>query len=178
MGLQADKTHTFTGLTIILMHCFVDYCFMSDRILIAYASKTNAAALHAGAIAGVLKGAGREVDLVNLRETRKPELDRYDGVVIGSGVRIGRWYGPARRLLKRKELDTMKIALFVACGMACDEDKVNEAVEKLIVPMASKYGLKVLSSQAFAGLMPGDKNVAPLNTEASMKWGSELASLL
>ncbi|MBU4032674.1 MAG: hypothetical protein KKH41_09375 [Candidatus Thermoplasmatota archaeon] len=132
--------------------------------------------MHAGAIAGSLKGAGRDVDIVNLRENRKPNLDRYDAVIIGSGVRIGRWYGPAKKFLKRKELAQKKIALFVACGTACDAEKRAEAVDDYVTKTAAKFGLKIVSGQAFAGPMPGNKK--PVNTETSEVWGRELAGLL
>jgi menaquinone-dependent protoporphyrinogen oxidase len=125
----------------------------------------------------MLKGADRDVDIVNLRETRKPDLGKYGAVVIGSGVRLGRWYGPAKKLLKRKELASKKVALFVACGMACEKAKREEAMFNYIAPMAAKHALNPVSMRAFPGSLPG-KAGGPVSTSGSEAWGRELAGLL
>ncbi len=160
---------------------------MSGKVLVAYASKTNATAQHAGAIAGALKGAGMNVDIVNLRESGKPDLAGYDAVIIGSGVRIGRWYGPAKRFLKGKELAGKKVALFVACGMLADDpSKEDEAVRDYIQKIAGKCNVKCLSCRAFVGFMPDGKSMKlgsagdsnPVDTIASGEWGMKLANIL
>lgn len=154
---------------------------MPGRILVAYASKSNATAIHAAAIAGALRGAGRDADMVDLREAGKPDLGPYSAVVVGSGVRIGRWYGPARRLLKRKELATKRVALFVACGMlAEDQSKCADAVRDYVDKVAAKRGLAPVSARAFPGHMPDGKSMKlgraeGLDTGASAAWGAELA---
>ena len=150
---------------------------MPGKILIAYASKSNAAAQHAGAIAGALRAAGREVDILNLREARKPSLEGYGAVIIGSGVRMGRWYGPAKRLLKRKELASVKVALFVACATACDKSKRQFAADQYVEPMRSRYGIDFVSGIALPGHMPGVKGEA-LKTSSSQRWARELADIL
>ncbi|MFO7619048.1 MAG: flavodoxin domain-containing protein [Thermoplasmata archaeon] len=160
---------------------------MPGKILVAYASKTNATAQHAGAVAGALKSVGRNVEIVNLREGGKPDLAGYDIVVIGSGIRIGRWYGPAKKLLKRKELVGKKVALFVACGMmAEDSSKQEEAVRDYIEKIAAKHNVKYACCRAFVGFMPDGKSMKlgsasdsnPVDTAASVEWGKELAKLL
>jgi menaquinone-dependent protoporphyrinogen oxidase len=160
---------------------------MSGKILIAFASKTNATAQHAGAIAGSLKGLGRDIDIIDLRQTGKPSLDGYDSIVIGSGVRFGRWYGPARKMLKRRELAGKKIALFISCGVLADEPaKCDEAVRNYIDAIAGKYGIKPISSCAFVGFMPDGKSMKlgsasdsrPVDISKSEEWGRELAKIL
>ena len=138
-------------------------------------------------MAGALKGAGRDVDIVDLRQTRKPDLAGCDAIVIGTGIRFGRWYGPARKLLKRKELAGKKIALFIACGMlAEDSKKCDLAVKNYIDSIAGKYGIKPVSARAFVGFMPDGKSLKlgsasgsrPMDTAASEEWGRELAEIL
>ena len=160
---------------------------MPGKILLAYASKTNATAQHAGAIAGYIKAAGRDVDIVNLREMGKPDLAGFDAIIIGSGVRIGRWDGAARKLLKRRELAGKKVALFVACGMLADDpSKMDEAVKEYIHKIADKYNVNAVSCRAFIGFMPDGKSMKlgsagdsnPVDTTASGEWGKELAKIL
>ena len=151
---------------------------MPGKILVAYASKTNATAQHAGAIAGSLTAAGREVDIVNLMEREKIDVTAYDAVIIGSGIRIGRWYGPARRLLKREELAGKRVALFTACCMMMDASKEEAARRDYIDKIAEKFNLKIVSGRAFAGIMPRAKGRGLVDTAASREWGERLAGLL
>ena len=160
---------------------------MPGRILIAYASRTNATAQHAGAIAGSLRGLGREIDIVDLRKSGKTDLRDYDSIVVGPGVRFGRWCGPAKKLLKSKALAGKKIAIFVACGMLADDPKKSgEAVKNYIDFFAEKYGVKAISTRAFVGFMPDGKSIKlgsasgsrPVDTARSEVWGRELAEVL
>lgn len=151
---------------------------MPGKILVAYASKTNATAQHASAIAGALKAAGRDVDIVDLREIGKPELAGYEAFVIGSGIRMGRWYGPARRLLKNKELAGKRIALFAACCMVMDASKKDVARRDYVEKIANKFKLKMVSGRAFVGMLPRAKGDKFIDTTASQRWGRELAERL
>jgi menaquinone-dependent protoporphyrinogen oxidase len=82
------------------------------RILVSAASRHEATAEVAAAIADALEQAGLEVVL------RRPEevghLGAYDGVVLGSAVYAGRWLQPAKDLVERtsSRLRTMPVWLF------------------------------------------------------------------
>ena len=73
---------------------------MSERrVLVAYASKHGATEEIAERIGVTLRAAGLAVDV-----DRAGEIDavaRYDAVVLGSAVYVGRWRGEASRFLKQ-----------------------------------------------------------------------------
>jgi menaquinone-dependent protoporphyrinogen oxidase len=70
-------------------------------LLVAYASKHEATAEIADAIAHEIRAAGLEADIMEAGAVR--DLDSYAGVVLGSAVYMKRWRPSARRLLHRLE---------------------------------------------------------------------------
>lgn len=147
---------------------------MTARILVAYASKSNATADYAGFIAGELIGQGFHVDQVNLRETGKPDIGSYDLIILGTGVRIGRLYGSAKKILRRADLKTKTLAVFISCGMAIASEKRCEAVSLYLDKTLERYQLKAISKVAFPGKMPGTKTDFVIETELVRSWIAEL----
>lgn len=77
------------------------------RVLVTYGSKYGSTGEIAATIADVIGRAGLAVDLVAAREVR--DVRPYDGVVVGSGVYVGRWHGDALDLVKRFERELRSI---------------------------------------------------------------------
>lgn len=73
---------------------------MTDRILVAHASKNGSTTELAEAVASALCEEGLDVDVRPAAEVRS--LDGYGAVVLGSAVYMGRWRRPAARLLRRR----------------------------------------------------------------------------
>lgn len=69
------------------------------KVLVTAASRHGATAEIAGAIAGALREAGLDADLVAPEEV--DDVAPYEAVVLGSAVYAGRWLEPARRLAQR-----------------------------------------------------------------------------
>ena len=104
---------------------------VENKTLITYMSKSNATAENADIIAKVLRDHGLTVDIVNLRETKKPDVMPYDNIIVGSGIRIGMWYRQAKKVLKRKDITLEDV----------------EAVRRL-VPEALRVCPRIFSQQA------------------------------
>ena len=68
-------------------------------------------------IASVLREKyGFTVDVVNLKEKPKPDLSVYKNIFIGSGIRVGRWYGRAKKFLKN-DFEGKSVVIFLsACS--------------------------------------------------------------
>ena len=156
---------------------------MAGRTLVAYQSKNGAAAKTARIIAEVLRDRfDHEVDVVDLAENRNPDYSGHDSIVIGSGVRIGMWYGRARGFMK-KDFTGRKVAVYVcamrAAGKPEDVEKAkNDYLQKRIDRWMKKQ--KPVASAAFGGWYkseddPKDNNHDPDKIRA---WAEELGRVL
>jgi menaquinone-dependent protoporphyrinogen oxidase len=94
---------------------------MSDRVLIAYASRYGATAELAEAIAKPLRAAGLDVDVWPARHVRW--LDDYRAVIVGSAVYAGRWRRDALHLLRshQAELSQRPVWLFSSGPVGADK---------------------------------------------------------
>lgn len=148
---------------------------MDEKILVAYVSKGGAAARYAEVIAEVLRGYGEAVDVVDLRRVKRPPLDGYGRVVLGTGVRIGRVYGRARKFLRGRALKAKKVAVFLASGIAVDEPARAKA--KFLDPLVTKAGIEPVMHDVFPGKLPGPNGALEDRTdpELARRWARELA---
>jgi menaquinone-dependent protoporphyrinogen oxidase len=69
------------------------------RVLMTAASRHGSTAEVASVIAAILQDAGIDCDIREPREITS--VAGYDGIVIGSGVYMGKWLEPARALIDR-----------------------------------------------------------------------------
>jgi menaquinone-dependent protoporphyrinogen IX oxidase len=127
---------------------------VKKNVLIAYETKSGVTGESANIIAGVLRSEyGFEVDVVNLKEKPEPDLTEYGSIIIGSGIRMGRWYGRAKRLLK-VDFEGKNVVVFVSACSAGDPKTHDEAVTKYLDDVLVKYPkLKPLAAAAFGGRM-------------------------
>lgn len=100
---------------------------MSDRILVAHASKNGSTTELAEAIAAVLAEEGWSVDLRPAGEVRS--LDGVRAAVLGSAVYMGRWRRPAVGLLsrRRRELARRDVWLFSSGPVGEVDESAPEA---------------------------------------------------
>ncbi len=125
---------------------------VANKVLVAFASKTGAAEDYASTIAGVLRRHGHEVDIWDLRRMGRPDPSKYDAIVVGSGIRMGRWYGPAKRLLRHKAMAGRPVAIFVACMTVAQEGGHEKAMADYVDRMAAKVPhLTIVDRAAFGG---------------------------
>ncbi len=130
------------------------------RTLIAFATKGGVTGENAEIIAGVLReDFGHEVDVVNVMKAKMPGIAPYDNVVIGSGVRVARWYGKAKKLLKDKGLAKKRVAVYVSCGTVGTGEGHPKAMAKFVDRVVAKHPhLNPVAKEAFGGRMPiGDR---------------------
>ncbi len=126
----------------------------SARTLVAYATKGGVTEESANSIAHVLRTKhGFVVDLVNLKKNPSPDLEQYKNIFIGSGVRMGRWYKQALKLLDNN-FEGKNVFIFLSSCSAGDPEKYQEAITKYIDDILAKYPhIKPIAAEAFGGRM-------------------------
>ena len=109
--------------------------------LIVYGTRYGTAAEIAEEIGNVMKNEGVEVDLVDSRGLKDCDVSPYDLVVVGSGIKIGKWTKGSLKFLEKNKsaLSNKKVALFVTCGAANMEETMAEGQEKYLDEVALKY---------------------------------------
>jgi len=147
-----------------------------NKTLIAYATKSGVTEENAHIIANVLKDQYEfEVDLINLKKNPKPNLSQYENIIIGSGIRIARWYGKANKFLKNNFKDK-KVAIFLSSGNAGDPESYEDAITKYVDKKLTKNPhIKPIATEAFGGRYADMDYTDPEKVKA---WAEDLGKKL
>ncbi len=150
------------------------------KVLIAYQTKGGVTAEYATIIAEVLREKHHmEVDVVDLAKDSRPDTAPYYAVIVGSGIRVGMWYGRAKRMLGRTPKEKVA-AVYLASGRAGDPKQHATAVEKYLTSVLAKKGIRPLAADAFGGRMVSKGQVTLDNREPEKVrlWAEDLARKL
>lgn len=104
------------------------------KALVVYGTRYGTATEIAEEIAKVLESEKFDTDLVDARKLKNCDVSPYDLVVVGSGIKMGKWTkGSINFLKKNKEsLAKKNMAIFVTCGAANEEKNRDEGQEKYL----------------------------------------------
>jgi menaquinone-dependent protoporphyrinogen oxidase len=160
---------------------------MAQHILVAVASKHGTTREVAEAIGGTLRELGLAVDVQEAGSVR--DLGRYDAVVVGGGLYLGKWHADARRLLKRHrhELAGKRLAVFGMGPDALEEAKVAESREQLDRALAATPELEPIAVAVFGGALKPETWRFPFNRlpafdardwDAIRAWAEQVAAQL
>jgi menaquinone-dependent protoporphyrinogen oxidase len=112
--------------------------------MISYSSRFGSTAEIAQEITDVLSQMGLTVDMVDLKqESEAIDINRYDGIVIGSGIKMGRWTKEALKFLKYcgKNIQHTPLAVYVSSGEAANPETYRQAKKKYLVNILEKHNL-------------------------------------
>jgi menaquinone-dependent protoporphyrinogen IX oxidase len=123
-----------------------------NKTLVAYETKGGATEGAAQKIAEVLRSKyGLEVDLVDLKVQKVPDLAQYRNVVIGGGVRAGKVYNKALKFLEN-DLSGKHVAFFVSSAQAGAPASYENAKVKFVEDTLANYPkINPVATEAFGG---------------------------
>lgn len=126
----------------------------ANKTLIAYETKDGATEESARKIADTLRSKYQlEVDLVDLKKQKVPDLAQYHNVVIGGGVRSGKVYDRTLKFLEN-DLSGKRVAFFVSSGEAGEAATYESAKVKFVENTLAMYpNIQPVSTEAFGGRM-------------------------
>lgn len=119
------------------------------NVLISVSSKHGSTGEIAGSVAETLREAGIEVDVVDPDGVES--VERYDAVIVGSAVYMGRWMGPARALVQRSadSLRSRPVWLFSSGPLGRDVDDPADAADGLkLAELVEARGHRVFAGKA------------------------------
>lgn len=99
--------------------------------LIAYGTRYGATAGTSEEIAKILRDEGIETKIANLKEEKIKDLTPYDLIIVGSGMKMGKWVNEPKDFIQqfKKELSQKKLAIFVS-SMQTFADKLGKTQEE------------------------------------------------
>jgi menaquinone-dependent protoporphyrinogen oxidase len=130
------------------------------NVLVIYGTRWGSTVKVAEKIGEVLKEEGCTVDVVDAK--RSPQnVDSYDFVVVGSGMRADKWTKETLNFMEKNavSLRGKKTALFVSGQMADGGKESREKAKRLYLEKtAEKFGLKPYGLGLFGGLLDFSKS--------------------
>ena len=110
------------------------------KVLVLYGTRYGTAEEIAEEIVKVLENEHLDVDLVNAKGLKNCDVSPYDLLVVGSGIKMGKWTKESMNFLKENKdnLSNKKVALFVSCGAANEEKSIPEGQAKYLDKIAKE----------------------------------------
>jgi len=119
----------------------------NKKTLIAYATRYGATTETAKDIANFLKEQGIETTLLDLKHTKEknwPTIESYAGIIVASGIMMGRWMKEPQKFLKKnKEKLTQQekiLGVFVSCGTVVTDPE--KAKNDYLIKKLDSLGIK------------------------------------
>jgi len=136
---------------------------VNKKVLIAYGTRFGCTQEVASEIALVMEKNGIEsnlVDLGSVKKTQWPLISDYDGVLVGSSIKIGKWKKEPKVFIE-KNLDELrkhetKFGIFVCSGTAITDQA--KATKEYCEDYAAKFGIEVDLCNAFPGVFDLSKS--------------------
>lgn len=152
-----------------------------SKTLIAYVSRGGVTKEYSEIISGVLREKhGHEVELVDVRKNKSPDLSDYDNIILGTGVRMQRVYREGLRFLKN-EFGGKRVAVFLSSNEAGTPGSYDDAVRKYMDPIREDYpNLDLVDIDGFGGRIRvlGKTTVDLRSPEKVERWAEQLGEKL
>ncbi len=125
------------------------------KTLIAYGTRYGATAEVAKEIGRILEEKyDLSIQVLDLSLNKIKDISRYDNIVLGSGIKMGRWTGKAKKFLK-KNFEGKKLAVFVCSRRAGEPDSYDYALEEYVKKVLANYlKIRPVAFEAFGGRKP------------------------
>lgn len=87
--------------------------------MIVFVTKGGATEEYALEIASILREKyGLDLDVINLKKNKSPDLSKYRNIIVGSGVRMFRVYKEALKFIEKNSFEGKRVAVFLSSGKA------------------------------------------------------------
>ena len=134
---------------------------MSEKkILIFYGTRFGATEGVAGKIAELARENGLQAEVYNLKDLQGdkiPDFNNYDGILIGSSIKIGQWTKDVKKFVgnNKDQLNSFKgkKGFFVCSGYASNPESYEKVKVEYTKDATEKLGVSIDHYDAFGGLM-------------------------
>ncbi|UCE12550.1 MAG: hypothetical protein JSV04_10175 [Candidatus Heimdallarchaeota archaeon] len=98
-------------------------------------------------------------DVINVKKDEWPELAKYSGLILGTGIRIGQWTKEMKNFIKKKKEEINMFRgpkiFFVCSGYAAIPERYQEIKQEYCKKALENLGVSVdsINYEAFGGVM-------------------------
>ena len=127
------------------------------KTLIAIGTRYGATEEVAAVIQKIMeKKYNMKVEIFNLKIGRAcPDLDDYSSIIIGSGIKYGKWTENAEKFLEDPKLTEKKVAIFISSNFAGEAELYDHAYKNFLEGVVKqKSKLTPIAMEAFGGRVP------------------------
>ncbi|MBY8982763.1 MAG: hypothetical protein KGD57_07430 [Candidatus Lokiarchaeota archaeon] len=135
------------------------------KVLIAYGTRYGITEEIAKEIANELETNDLISSLFNLNNKKQidfPKIDDYDGILAGTGIKVGQWKKEVKKFLKANitvlNNNSKIFGLFISCGTLINKDLIPRAREEFIELKIKKYNINPNISDVFGSYFDLTKN--------------------
>jgi menaquinone-dependent protoporphyrinogen IX oxidase len=128
------------------------------KVLVLYGTRYGTTKGISDEIEKLIKEKGIATESYNLKENplkKIPPLKNYNGVLLGTGIMMGRWTKAFKNFVKKRKSEINEIqdniGFYVCCGEASEKSKINTAINKYITLKLEDLGLNPALVDAFGG---------------------------
>lgn len=144
---------------------------MTQKILVAYATKNGSTHEIAGKIAGTLRDSGLAVDLQLVRDVRR--LDGYAAVVLGAPLYMFHWHKDAHQFLARHQTafeGGLPVAIFAGGPIGDADEKAWQEIRRRFDQELAQYAwLKPVALEIVGGKFDPSHIPFPYNLIPAMR---------
>ena len=131
----------------------------NKKVLIAYGTRYGSTEEVSQEIAKMLENKGMEVQLLDLKKTKSknwPSIEPFDGILVGSSIKIMKWMKEPQAFLKKYKEELQKkekvLGIFISSGTAAVPEKREYARTEWIEKVMNKMGVEADIYDAFGGV--------------------------
>lgn len=133
------------------------------RMVLLYGSNYGSTASVAQRIGKILHEKGVLTDVVEINKRNRKiriNFDKYNGIILGSGIYAGNWTPSMKKFIKRNQTELKKILLaaFAVCGEAHNPTRIKIARKKYVDDVLLKWDIQPDYGAAFAGVLDLSQN--------------------
>ena len=148
-----------------------------NKTLIAYATRGGTTEDYAKAISSVLTDEFKmQVDLVNLKKSRNPDLTQYQNIIVGAGIKMLKMHKEGAQFLEKKNFREKNVGIFLSSLVPRDE-----AIKKYVdVILQKNTTLKPIAVEVFGGRMRmfGRTSQDMTDIEKAKEWARKISEHL
>ena len=137
---------------------------MSEKkVLIAYGTRYGATEGVAIKLAEIFRDNNVLAEVVNLKEKSDfDNFDDYDGLIIGSSIKIGQWTRHVKDFVRNMMMEIQKFAdpfgFYVCSAYASLDEQYAKVKEEYIPDKLKEFGISIDYYDAFGGIIDFSKN--------------------